>query len=312
MIRLTNTWEEFSSKVQKYIDEANRLRKQVPIDYEPILNDQSESKNAKNNAILDRIFNESEQWHKKVLEFLDSSISGNDYFRMMFNSDDNDSWVLKVTDFGLLRNLSEKAHSLDIVLNLLEVCDTIFEKKHSQILEREKLNSEEILDFILSKLYDLYGDFEYPISILLVGNGIPVRTNNEHIEYYELLKKRKLVESFGMTNVDNAKLTLKGKMYVENLRKKSSSDYSSVSNDKEKLFEKLDQILDQAEKANLGNEILNEEMAELKFAYEKLSKKNWGQLLKGKLVDLVIGQVINEDFAKRIFEEVANMPLYLK
>ena len=65
-------------------------------------------------------------------------------------------------------------------------------------------------------------------------------------------------------------------------------------------------------KQGFGQEILFNELQELKDLYPKLNKKNWGQILKGKLVDLGISQIINQEMAEMIFKGLTEQVLHLK
>ena len=309
MIKLTTTWEDFNSKMLEFIEELDQLIvKEIP-----------DSK-----VEYDEIKSKLDIWRKHVMAYLKNSFMGFDFYSgllyddikiysLEFSSFSEDFARVQIGHYPELLQWMNFLHSGIVrILDMLRVSDVIHENLDFFFNIRNDYSTEEILNLTLIKLYNLYNSRFYPIDILLITNGININAERECQEYIDVLKERNLVNQFTIVKQKSIRLTIKGKMYVENLRKKSASDYSSVSNDKDQLFEKLDEILDQAQKANLGNEILFEEMEELKFAYDKLNKKNWGQLFKGKLFDLLIKQVINEDLAKRIFEEVVNMPLYLK
>jgi hypothetical protein len=71
---------------------------------------------------------------------------------------------------------------------------------------------------------------------------------------------------------------------LEESRTDELSDYFSRSEKKENE-ERINEIIEKLEKLNLGNEILYEELQDLKTQLGILTKKNWIQLLKGKLID---------------------------
>ncbi|MDR7212565.1 hypothetical protein [Flavobacterium piscis] len=48
------------------------------------------------------------------------------------------------------------------------------------------------------------------------------------------------------------------------------------------------------------------ELDELKDLYVQLNKKNWGELVKGKIIDLGLQQLINEDIMKLIYKSITN------
>ncbi|MEQ8421609.1 MAG: hypothetical protein RIB64_16490 [Arenibacter algicola] len=94
--------------------------------------------------------------------------------------------------------------------------------------------------------------------------------------------------------------------------KKEIPDYSEIAKSQKELNKKIDEILIILEKQDFGQEILFNELQELKELYPKLSKKNWAQILKGKLIDLGIAQIINKENAEMIFSELTNQILRLK
>ncbi|HMK25250.1 MAG TPA: hypothetical protein VK483_04405 [Chitinophagaceae bacterium] len=73
------------------------------------------------------------------------------------------------------------------------------------------------------------------------------------------------------------------------------------------LNNRIDQLLKDLESLKVGQEIIwtdmMEEISELKNLYF-LSKKNWRQLLTGKLSEMVIGGVISETVSKKIAEYI--------
>tara|TARA_R110002050_G_scaffold275455_1_gene420209 strand:+ start:18947 stop:19522 length:576 start_codon:yes stop_codon:yes gene_type:complete len=88
--------------------------------------------------------------------------------------------------------------------------------------------------------------------------------------------------------------------------KYEETNYDKISKSEIEINKKVDQILEALNKQGFGQEILFDELQELKELYTKLNKKNWGQILKGKLIDLTISQIINEEIAKNIFIELTN------
>ena len=73
------------------------------------------------------------------------------------------------------------------------------------------------------------------------------------------------------------------------------------------LNEKLDKVLQEIEILKLGNEIiyddLKAEIEELKELYF-LSKKNWKQILYGKVMDMTLSGIISEEISKKILSIV--------
>jgi hypothetical protein len=73
----------------------------------------------------------------------------------------------------------------------------------------------------------------------------------------------------------------------------------------------MDDIKTTLDRLNLGHEILYNEMQELKGLYNKLSHKNWGQLLKGKLVDIAISKMVDMKTLEFVYKELTDHVLKL-
>lgn len=112
--------------------------------------------------------------------------------------------------------------------------------------------------------------------------------------------------SNNVTNQAAAQLTISGKMHIEEKRKRITPNYEKISDDSESINKKIDDLLIKLEKLGYGQEIIFNELDELKDLYTKLSKKNWAQLVKGKIIDLGLSQAINVDVMKIIFETITN------
>lgn len=69
---------------------------------------------------------------------------------------------------------------------------------------------------------------------------------------------------------------------------------------------KLNDIVDKLQKLEYGQEIIFDEIEELRGLTNKLSKRSWRQLLKSKLIDLMLAEIINKDVAISIFEYLTN------
>lgn len=90
------------------------------------------------------------------------------------------------------------------------------------------------------------------------------------------------------------------------------TDYNKISESQKEINDKIDEVILTLKNQNYGQEILFDELQELKELYPKNSKKNWGQLLKVKLIDLAVDQIINPEIAKSIFMAITNQTLQLK
>lgn len=70
------------------------------------------------------------------------------------------------------------------------------------------------------------------------------------------------------------------------------------------LHNKLNDILEGLEKQGVGQEVLFEEIEDLKNHFN-LGKKNWFQLLKGKVVDMTIKKVLDKTIVQEIYNQLS-------
>ncbi|MAY52473.1 MAG: hypothetical protein CMC75_04305 [Flavobacteriaceae bacterium] len=157
--------------------------------------------------------------------------------------------------------------------------------------------------FIKSKEnYEIESEFEILLSIIDYYNcGTVTDARNE---------------DHGASVIKNGKTAIfkrdGGFLELFNTLKDGVTDYNQITESQNEINNKIDKIIAILEKQNFGQEILFNELQELKELYPKLSKKNWGQVLKGKLIDLGFAQIINQEIAEKIFTELTNQVLRLK
>lgn len=82
-----------------------------------------------------------------------------------------------------------------------------------------------------------------------------------------------------------------------------SEDEFSVQEESE-LHNKLNIILEKLKKQGFGQQIIFDEIEDLKNHFN-LGKKNWFQLLKGKVVDLTIKKVLNKTTVREIYNTLS-------
>lgn len=71
-----------------------------------------------------------------------------------------------------------------------------------------------------------------------------------------------------------------------------------------KLHNKLNDILNKLDNQGLGQEVIFEEIEELKNHFN-LGKKNWFQLLKGKVVDLTLKKALDKTIVQGIYNQLS-------
>jgi hypothetical protein len=189
--------------------------------------------------------------------------------------------------------------------NIIDHSD-IFSKPDIDISERENYNTDEIIKLLFIKLHSLYDGKYYSIPYIFNVNGIKMKFPFQDREYGKAIAENDYAELLHQPDT-TAKLTLKGKMYVErNLLNTNgkTSDQSQID-----LESKIIEIMKKLETLGLGQEVIYVELEELKDLHEKLNEKNWIQIVKGKLVELSVEKAIDMATIKYIFETLTNTKL---
>ena len=304
-MRLTKKWNEIKNDVEGFIEQAKTIEQSF--------------KNSGNQENLDNLKVEFNKWQDSVVEYLSNSFdeNNNDYaqdIRHPQNSSyntENTRKDVKQLIKEKLEDLSSLRKDLKYYLRVLNISDAIVRPDEIDLEERKNYSTKETLELILEKLYELYDNSYYPISNIISGNGIELKRYDEDSQLAKTLKDDGYVNLINVMPV-RAQLTIKGKRHIENRIKKDVTDYNKIDKSQEELNAKIDEIIDTLNCQNLGQEILFDELEELKELYSKLNKKNWGQVLKGKLIDLGLAQVINKKVMELIFKELTDQILRLK
>lgn len=303
-MKLVIDWKIFSDNINDFSKKAEKL-----IKTENEIIDMSK---------LEVIKTEEKLWRESCYNYLNSSFDEErNEFAVGFLSSNEQRYNIgnRQKDFRevkkeFFQDLNSRKKTLDYYLRFLNVCDAIIKPDSIDLEIRENFITEEILELILEKLYDLYDDYYHSIGGILEGNGIKLKRRAEDRELIKHLETMGYVSVTHSRDI-NAQLTTMGKMYIEEKRKKQSTNYSHINDSKSEVEDKINEIINRLDKLGLGQEILYEELEELKDLYEKLDKTNWGQLLKGKLIDLGLSQVINIDTMKYIYKELTTEILKL-
>ena len=296
MSELKIEWETFKTQMNLLENKGKELTKISP----------------RNNEDTDKFVAEYKEWRTEVLDCLTSAFDKTNSYVQSFRMANSNKYNFSgnQTNFDNIvreqkQDLRNDLLNIEYITKLLSVSDLIVKPNQIDLSIREEYTSEDILELILEKLYELYDDNTYPILPILEGNGIILKKRHEEFEYVKLLENNGYVTSTNIARQADAQLTVNGKIYIENKKKQSKPNYESIS-DKENVDLKIDALIEKLEKLGYGQEIIFNELEELKELYIHLNKKNWGELVKGKIIDLGLQQVINEDIMKLIYNSITN------
>lgn len=301
---LTKPWEQFQAALHQYVAQGNELRNQP-------INSEEEYWELESKRL---------SWEKEVFAWLKNSFSNeiNPMVIELNNIAANNftahfsSPALKDLAFQLNGRIQMKVNFLLFKERLFSVSDAIISPGSPQLSERAGMTLKQKQRFILEKLFDLYDDNFYPIEDILAGNGIQLNRNSEADEFGTTLKKSGHLEirQFLGQKV-TAQLTAKGAMLIEESRQPVLESYDDIRFSETELSKKMDDIKAGLDKLGIGHEILYDEMQELKDLYGKLSHKNWGQLLKGKLIDIAISKAVDIKTLEFVYKEFTDHVLKL-
>lgn len=191
------------------------------------------------------------------------------------------------------RPLHYQENYLKLTLTLLPVLDQV--TGNESLIDINQPNIEDIFYLALSKLLDLKDGSYYPLGVILEGNGVTLRRETELWEIAQELNKLGYIK---IGQAEDVQITVKGELQLakwERARKRTQ---------KKKYNNSVDDVIKELKILGLGQEILFEELEELKSFSVNMSKKNWRQMVKGKLVDLTLSKVISSDTAKFIFDKI--------
>lgn len=303
-MKLKTKWNNFVNQIDSLVDEAKSLwPNETSIQTEEDFEKKKE---------------EIKNWSDRVIAFLKVSFDDeNNEFASSFYRTRHDRFVIgnKKKDYLQIRkeafeDLNAKITALIYYKRVLSVSDAIIKPEIFELKNRDSYTTQQTLELILEKLYILYDNNYNSISAILEGNGI---TQKRHGEDRELLK---VLENLGYVNAmysknSSAQLTMKGKMYIEEKQKAYKEDYNSISKSQEEINNRVDEIIEKLTKLGYGQEIIFNEIDELKDLYTKMSKKTWGQVVKGKIVDLALSKLVENDALSYIYEKLTDHQLRL-
>jgi hypothetical protein len=296
-------WEKFKNEINSLLEKGEIIYESKP----------------KNKNEFDVFSENYKLWKTDVITFLTNSFSAENYFVQNFRFLNNNRYDFGNTSKPIEQQIKEKNADLNsdlryinFIINMVSVSDILTKPNEIDLSIRQNYTSDEILELILEKLYDLYGDGIYPILQILEGNGITLKKRREEFDYVSILEQNGYVNSNNIAREADAQLTLNGKIYIEEKRRLTVPNYSSINYDNEELSIKIDDLKIQLEKLGFGQQIIFEELEELKEYYTYLNKQSWAQLFKGKLIDLGLSQVINADIMKLMYESIVHDTLRIQ
>lgn len=287
MIKIKLSPNSFYKKLNKHLEKGNDIfEKQIS---EPKLL-QKEMNEWENNAV-EFLKNNTVDLPEQLITDIQHTVT-EDWFTFGLLKKDFDKNPESHLEY-LTKHLKKKIKAFKVTSDYLSISEIIKGN------ERPELSTiQEKITFVLKKLYELYSDNFYSISMIFEINKIDYR-ENEPIEIAENLKKRGYgIRETDYKTKDLLKISVKGAAYVERQNKKEKKIKDT------KVNEKLDLVIAKLEKLGYGQQIIFDEIEELRGLSKKLNKKTWSQVIKGKVMDLALSELISKETASFIYESL--------
>jgi hypothetical protein len=147
-----------------------------------------------------------------------------------------------------------------------------------------------------------------PISVLLQNAPHEDISRDNHWEIANELERRELTKNLKVGAGPSLKLTLKGRDFLAN------SNVSYIAKDKfsaeeiPQLEDKLDHLFEKLNELRLGQEIIFDDIQDMKKLLHVLNKNDWKSIVKGKLFEMGLGS-FTESFVQSISEHFPDFKL---
>ena len=303
-MKLTIKWDDFSKQINNFVTEVKAIS--------------TIENTIKTDAELEKVKTDVKNWNDRCYEFLKNSFDNKrNEFATTFRNANGNRFLIEnqKKEFRQIKkevfdDLKNEMNTLAYINRILSISDIIIKPEIFELSNRNSYTTDQTLELILDKLYDLYDNSYYPIPTILEGNGISLK------RLYEDRELGKKLETTGYVNITNqrdtlAQLTLQGKIYIEDKRKTYHENYEDINKSQAEINSRVDEIIEHLSKLGLGQEIIFNEIQELKELYTTLNKKNWGQVVKGKIVDLALSKLIENNTLSYIYEKLTDHQLRL-
>lgn len=303
-MKLTIKWDDFSNQIDAFATEAKSIS--------------AIENTIKTEQEFEKVNTDIKNWSDRCYEFLKSSFDNeSNEFASSFLYAKHDRFHIgnQKKDFHQIKkeafeDFKVKISTLVYYKRILSISDAIIKPEIVELTNRNAYTTEQTLELILDKLYDLYDNSYHSISTILEGNGILQKRHGEDRELLKMLEDNGYVSAMHMRD-SAGQLTLRGKLYIEEKRKSHKENYNDINKSQEEINERVDEIIEKLTKLGYGQEIIFDEIQELKELYTTLNKKNWGQVVKGKIVDLALSKLIENDTLSYIYEKLTDHTLRL-
>lgn len=161
-------------------------------------------------------------------------------------------------------------------------------------------NLENLKDKLNTKLYDFSRDRDKLDFLKILREDTMIEKENHLKECRQVGCDFPKERDYGLFVIDQ-EIDSINEYFVFEPKSKDKFSPEEEAN----LHNKLNEIIDKLNKQGLGQEIIYEEIESLKNHFN-LGKRNWFQLLKGKVIDLALEKVLEKTIVAGIYETLSD------
>lgn len=221
-----------------------------------------------------------------------------------------DSYSRDIT-YSSFENLDAKLNQIFNFLHQQEIANRILERINEDFLElkskiyiTENLRNYKYYKEITNELNDRELQGAFAFFTIVEKFKVEKKYSNHYIElsnkwYKSSGNYRDWKDEF-ITNFWEP-FTEIFEWYINESKTETENDFFSKEV-QENLSEKLNEIQEIVSKLGFGQEIVFNEINDLRKLTKKLNKKNWNEIIKGKFIDLGLSGIISIETAKKVIE----------
>lgn len=164
-------------------------------------------------------------------------------------------------------------------------------------------------DFKKNKLATCGKSTDFEIQELVADlkslNIISEQKNSRTLEITDKISFDKLIDLKSLSEFE------KWYLNKDKIPNQKESNYKNINENQTEFEYTIDEILSRLQKLGYGQQIIFDEIEELKILHNQLNKKNLGKALKGKLIDLALSKIIDNDTVSYIYNKITKETLML-
>ena len=249
-----------------------------------------------------------EEWCKQSKLFFQKSFepADNNFYKEYIYSYPSEVADRALMPMATIQNeISIKVQSIISIKDFVRISDLIINPENPELDKRKEFAIAQKEELLLTKLYSLYpkGKF-YSVRNIFEYNGIVMNTADDDVKICDPLKQIGDIEVLDTPLGMAARLTESGVKIVEKLFLHINQEPTTQPTINAEA--KFNAMISELNHAGIVQDIVFDEINDLRQLINKLTPKQWKEVVLGKLVDLGVQQSVKNDTLKLIYERLTN------